>query len=92
MSLKTKISDLITSVTTNLNDSRTWAETEFAQVYTTINDVVSTIPVNNSELVNDSDFIKGENVVVIWRGSEALYNSKPQAWKDDNNIIKFINE
>lgn len=49
--------------------------------------------VSDSEKTNWNNKIdKSETVVAFWRGSQTLYDSKSQSFKDDDTIIKFINE
>jgi hypothetical protein len=59
VSLKTNISSLVTGVATEFNDSRTWAQTEFGDVYSTIQAVVDSIPTDTSDLTNNAKFIAG---------------------------------
>lgn len=79
MSLNTKLSDLVSAVALNLNDSRTWSETEFTGVYNTIDQVVAAIPTSTSQLSNDSGYITGiSNITQIGlRSYNDLQNLPP---------------
>lgn len=90
--LKARLTSLNTMIGDKLNSLYSWASSEFGDVWSTISDVINSIPTDNSELTNGAGYVDQPAKVRVLRVHKSSLTSLDEAglkaYWDSQTFIK----